>query len=78
MESGVFPREDIAAILAAVSLSVAATTGNSPHDAAYRRGVAVALAAMATALHIAPGEIGGRLRAAQAMIADDVRPMIEA
>ena len=63
MESGVFPREDIAAILAAISLSVAATLGKSPHDAAYRRGVAVALAAVATALHIAPGEIGGRLQA---------------
>ena len=50
-------REDIAALLASIALTAAATGGNSPHDAAYRRGFAAALAAVATGLRISPGKV---------------------
>jgi hypothetical protein len=60
-KSDVFMRSDVAALLAAIALTAVATGGNSPHDAAYRRGFAAAVAAVATALHIAPEEISGRL-----------------
>ena len=66
MRREVFTREDLIAILSAIALTVAATSrGESPHDAAYRRGVTVTLAAFATALHIAPGQISALLQAAQ-------------
>ncbi len=62
MHSEVFLREDITALLAAIALTAAATGGNSPHDAAYRRGFAAAIGAVATGLHIAPGAIAARLQ----------------
>lgn len=52
IRSEVFLREDLQDILAAITLTVHMTGGNSPHDAAYRRGFATAIAAIATATHI--------------------------
>lgn len=54
-----FMRLDLAAILSAIALTAAATgSGQEPQDAAYRRGFAAAIAAIATATHITPTEIG--------------------
>jgi len=63
MRSTVFTVEDITALLSAIALTATATDDGqtSPHRAAYRRGVAMTLAAVATGLHISPGAIGARL-----------------
>jgi len=62
MRSEVFLRADLAALLGAIALTADVSSSNdSPHAAAYRRGFVAALAAVATGLHIAPGEIGGWL-----------------
>lgn len=57
LRSEVFLREDIAALLAAIALTAAQNPPPGPHAAAYRRGVATTLAAVATALHISPEEL---------------------
>jgi hypothetical protein len=56
--SEVFMREDLEAILRAIALTVAVTSAGaqSPHDAAFRRGFAAAIAAVATATHIEVNE----------------------
>ena len=50
--SAVYSVGDLTAILSAIALTAQMTGGNSPHDAAFRRGFATAIAAMATATHI--------------------------
>jgi len=62
MHSDVFPRADLAAILRAIALTAAAAGGNSPHDLAFQRGFAAAIAAVATAVHIIPVELGSGRR----------------
>lgn len=58
LQSEVFMREDLAAILRAIASTAAASNdGASPHDAAFRRGFVVALGAVATAVHITPDEL---------------------
>ena len=52
---------DLAQILSAITLTAAATGGNSPHDAAFRRGFAAAIGAVATAVGVSPAAIGARL-----------------
>jgi len=59
MHSDVFPRADLAAILRAIALTAAMAGGNSPHDLAFQRGFAAALAAVATAVHVTPAELHG-------------------
>jgi hypothetical protein len=54
-------RDEVEALLSAIMLTAAATGGNSPHDAAYRRGFAAAIGAVATGLQIPPGAICERL-----------------
>ena len=65
LHSEVFMREDLAAILRAlaVTAAVASAGAQAPHAAAYRRGFAAALAAIATALHVRPEELRGDLAA---------------
>jgi hypothetical protein len=60
----VYTDGDLANILAAIALAAgAASSGdNSPHRAAYRRGFADAIGALALAVGVAPGAIGERLR----------------
>jgi len=58
MHSDVFPRADLAAILRAIALT-AATGNQSP---AFQRGFAAALAAVATAVHVTPAELGSGRR----------------
>jgi len=58
-QSTVCLREDMVALLSALSVLARITMEgrNSPHDAAFRRGFAAALYAVATALHIPPAQI---------------------
>jgi hypothetical protein len=60
----VFTDGDLANILAAVALAaVAASSGNdSPHAAAYRRGFAAALGAVAVAVGVPATALGERLQ----------------
>jgi len=58
MHSDVFPRADLAAILRAIALT-AAMGNQSP---AFQRGFAAALAAVATAVHVTPAELGSGRR----------------
>lgn len=59
----VFTSGDLTNILAAVALAAgAASSGDgSPHRAAYRRGFADAIGAVALAVGVPPGAIGERL-----------------
>jgi len=50
---------DLVAILRAIALTAATAGGNSPHDLAFQRGFAAALAAVATAVHVTPVELHG-------------------
>lgn len=53
LRSEVFMRQDLEAILQALALTAAVSSSGSesPHAAAYRRGFAAAIAAMAVAIH---------------------------
>jgi len=53
---------DLVAILRAIALTAATAAGNSPHDLAFQRGFAAALAAVATAVHVTPAELGSGRR----------------
>jgi len=50
---------DLVAILRAIALTAATAGGNSPHDLAFQRGFAAAIAAVATAVHVTPAELHG-------------------
>lgn len=53
LQSQVFLREDLEAILCAIVMANA-DRGDSPHDAAHRRGFAQAIVAIAVAIHVEP------------------------
>ena len=57
LHSEVFLREDVAAILSAIALTAARNPQPGLREAAYRRGFADGLAAVAIALHISPAEL---------------------
>jgi len=50
---------DLVALLRAIALTAATAGGNSPHDLAFQRGFAAALAAVATAVRVTPAELHG-------------------
>lgn len=59
LHSEVFMREDLAAMLRSIAMTANVTSSEaaSPHAAAYRKGFAAALCAVATAVHIAPADL---------------------
>ena len=54
LQSQVFLREDLEAILHAIVVANADIGNSSPHDAARRKGFAQAIVAMTVAIHVDP------------------------
>ena len=57
LDSSHYSVGDLAAILAAIAYTAAATGGHSPADVQFQRGFAAALGAVAVAVHIDAGEL---------------------
>jgi hypothetical protein len=69
LQSQVYVQGDLAAMLASLALTAAATGGHSPADRQFQRGFAAALVAMGVALHIDPAELAELAGPAMARLA---------
>lgn len=72
LQSEVFMRRDLAAIMAALAHTATVTQEPcGPHAAAFRRGFRAALEAVALAVHIPPAEVLGDGRVLVFSVAED-------